>query len=123
MSIKLEFRDGIVYAEISGELTFDIAFQHLRRLEEISENTEPLKELLDFTNCEQISLSSAEINQAAEQGKWLSQSSTYILAICAPTDLHYGLSRMFQTFQELAGNKFEIQIFRDLASAQEWLEK
>ncbi|MGH7562201.1 MAG: hypothetical protein ACRENB_14410 [Gemmatimonadales bacterium] len=34
---------------------------------------------------------------------------------------HYGLSRMFQVYCELEGREFEV--FRDLPSAAEWLDR
>jgi len=43
-------------------------------------------------------------------------------AIVAADDLSYGLSRMYQTWAEIEGQKVQIQVFRSLENAQAWLD-
>ena len=124
MGIRTEFRDGILHAQVSGELTFDQAMQHLREIEQMTEGMEVLRELLDFAECENISLSSDQLRTTVSAGdQSLTRFTRYRLAIYAGDDLHYGLSRMFQIFHEIAKHEIELEIFRDRELALEWLRK
>ena len=42
-------------------------------------------------------------------------------AIVAPSDLAYGLSRMYQTSSQPEALPFEVQVFRDSEAAHKWL--
>jgi hypothetical protein len=48
-------------------------------------------------------------------------SNTARRAVIAPNDFTYGMARMLQTFVELSKNGPYVEVFRDRASALEWL--
>jgi len=44
-------------------------------------------------------------------------------AIIAPKDMGYGLSRMFQTFTDLAKHQAAVRVFRTRDDALEWIDE
>ena len=123
MAIKTEFEDGILHSNVLGELTFEQAMQHLRNIEDIAEKTKILREILDFTECKDISLSSEQLLHTVQAGNEpLKKLSSYRLAIFATSDFQYGLSRMFQIFHENVNSNIEIKIFKNRTSALNWLK-
>jgi hypothetical protein len=48
-------------------------------------------------------------------------SSTSRRAVVAPTPFSFGMARMLQAYVELSKNPLHVRVFRDRASALEWL--
>ena len=42
-------------------------------------------------------------------------------ALLAPKDVDYGMARVFQVFSETESFPLEVEVFRDLNTAQKWL--
>lgn len=104
---------------VVGEKTFD----------EVSDQTltflsgKPSKlTLWDFTSGTVSRLSSQELNEIAKQGEAISSRiENGKAAILAPKDIDYGISRIFQVFSKIENFPLEIEIFRDMNAAQNWL--
>ncbi|XPS85522.1 uncharacterized protein Dvar_35400 [Desulfosarcina variabilis str. Montpellier] len=45
------------------------------------------------------------------------------IAIIAPSDIHYGISRMHDTVAKINKNTYNISVFRDARSALKWLNR
>ena len=77
-------------------------------------------QLWDFSATTQIIVDIDKISAIAEQDKQAVQSLSQIVgALVAPTDLIYGLSRMWQAFAD--DEAIISHIFRDSASAEAWM--
>ena len=96
--------------------------RHLGEIEQMAEETGTVRELIDFSECEGVALSGDQLRMVVVAGnRPLTKFARYRLAIHAEKDVHYGLSRMFETYHEHADYEIELQVFRDRASALEWL--
>jgi len=78
-------------------------------------------EILDLRAVECFGVTSAGLRRLVELDAEYAkqQHAPSRLAIVAPSDLIFGMSRMYQMFSELNPNS--IRVFRDLSDAEEWL--
>lgn len=79
----------------------------------IGDYTEGSSEGLETNDIWQISVESSRLSEFLIGKK---------LAIVLKNDVHYGLGRMWQSFTEIKV-PYEIQLFRDIAEAQDWAGK
>ena len=78
--------------------------------------------LWDFTEGTVASVSSGEVQKIAGLGSNISSKiKGGKAALLAPKDIDFGISRIFQVFSEMRNFPFEIDVFRDMSTAQEWL--
>ncbi|MCK4762108.1 MAG: hypothetical protein KAW12_07905 [Candidatus Aminicenantes bacterium] len=78
--------------------------------------------LWDLTGADVSSLKSDEIRQLAYFVKsYAPPKKTGKTAIVSSKDIAFGFSRMYQTFAGLSGQQVEVQVFRSLEEANEWL--
>ena len=86
-----------------------------------SQNEGPAKfQLWDFSATTQINVDIGLIEKMAAQDKQAAQTiSQLFVALVAPEDLIYGLSRMWQAFAD--DEAIESKIFRDFGNAEIWL--
>ncbi len=62
-----------------------------------------------------------EMEEYARMSEYLPiKYDTVKLAICANSHLTYGMARMFSSLSEIKG--LDIEVFKDLSSAQKWLD-
>lgn len=66
----------------------------------------------------EIMLSTAEVREGAEVAGQLKRQPRRI-AIVAPGNISYGISRIFKVFRE--SNETEFEVFRELDEARRWL--
>jgi len=77
--------------------------------------------LLDFTEVSAMSLTADEIQQLAERDKQLARLLPPItIAVAAPTDVVFGLTRMWEVFAE--GTRWQTRVFRSRTEAEAWLQ-
>jgi hypothetical protein len=86
---------------------------------------EPTKLVLwDFTEGSLASLSSKDLQMIIQRGaQFADRRKGGRTAIACSREVDYGLSRMFQTFASLQHIPFEINVFRNLEEAVEWLNQ
>jgi hypothetical protein len=78
--------------------------------------------LWDFRAGSLSGIASNDLQSIVERGKQFADSRKGgRTAIVCSTDLDYGLGRMFQTFADIDRIPIEINIFRNLDDANEWL--
>lgn len=74
-------------------------------------------QVADFTQVTKFDLSAEDINELAQESVFSPQSRR---ALIVPSDVAYGLARMFGTLRETQG-EIEIGVFRSLEEALEWV--
>ena len=78
-------------------------------------------QILDFSQCTDFELSSDDINSLSQLAINASKiNSNIIMAIIAPTDLVFGMSRIYEVYAEESG--FKIKVFRNKSDAESWVE-
>ena len=78
-------------------------------------------QILDFSQCTDFELSSDDINSLSQLAINASKiNSNIIMAIIAPTDLVFGMSRIYEVYAEESG--FKIKVFRNKSEAESWVE-
>ncbi len=78
-------------------------------------------QLIDRTNCTDFQVSNEEIEKIAAQDIEAAMTNPHmIMAFVCTTDLQYGITRMYQAHVGERG--FLTGLFRDRASAQQWLQ-
>lgn len=78
-------------------------------------------QILDFSQCHNFELSSSDINELSRLAINASKiNPNIIMAIIAPTDLVFGMSRIFEVYAEESG--FNIKVFRDKLEAENWVD-
>ena len=79
-------------------------------------------QLIDRTNCTDFQVSNEDIEKIAAQDIEAAMTNPHIIvAFVSTTDLQYGITRMYQAHVGERG--FLTGLFRDRASAQQWLEE
>jgi len=80
--------------------------------------------LWDIREGSLVSLSSNDLQMIVKRGaQFADRRRGGRTAIVCSKDLDYGLSRMFQAFASLQHIPFEIDVFRNLEEAREWLNE
>jgi len=78
--------------------------------------------IVDRSNCTEYCLTAEDVRIISEQDKGASRINRNITIIfVSPTDLQYGMSRMWQAYTTETG--FQSKIFKDRESAEEWMKE
>jgi hypothetical protein len=107
----------LVYTVFSGDVNNADVIEHLRSLLADPRFDSSMPELVDLRGVTSVSASSEMIPASA---RWPLHSSYARRAVVAPTDLLYGLARMYQSYRDDTGQA-QLQIFRTIPPALEWL--
>ena len=77
--------------------------------------------LVDFTDAAAFDVEAARMQALVDLDLQLAKKVRcgFLVAVAAPGDLQYGMSRMWQTLAEVTG--FEIMVFRNQCDAMAWL--
>ena len=79
-------------------------------------------QIFDSSAVTDIKIDTADIRQLAEQDRSALKSLSRIaIAIVAPADIQYGLSRMWQAFSHTDEGNLQTGVFRDMQQAENWL--
>ena len=79
-------------------------------------------QVIDRTECREYNVSDEEVQEIADIDIAAAKTNpNIIIAVIAPTDMQYGVSRVWQVY--VAESKFLTEVFRDRASADKWLKK
>ena len=74
----------------------------------------------DYTEVQRINMSNAEVILVAEKDKQVATiNRSLVIAIAAPQDIIFGLSRMFEAYAQETG--WDINVFRTRQEAQKWI--
>ena len=114
--------DGIgIECTILGDATLD---KILKAAEEVySEEYITIQkyQIIDFTECTSFQLSSDDMRAIVEVDIEVSKSNPdIIIAIVAPDDIAFGMSRVYEAYAEETG--FRIKVFRDKKESRLWIQ-
>jgi len=108
-----------IQTRCTGNVTFDEVVDHFRVLEQDPECPERLDVLLDLTNLTSIPNADQLTGVSDAIGRTLEKVRFDACAIVAPTDLLFGVSRVFEV---LAEGRFRMtRTFRRFNEAESWL--
>ena len=108
----------MVTSQATGRLTDEELRQHQWQLRQDPTFDRTFRQLVDWTAITAMAVTPAGLRQLARYP--LFQQGTP-RAVAAPTDVLYGLARMFQTLRNRQGDN--IAVFRHLRLAQAWLDQ
>ena len=123
ITYRIDHSRKLIVAAGYGTLTDQDVFGYERETVAL-EGIVGYDELLDMTHVTQLDVTSVDrvqelANLAASKDVPTAKSR---IAVVAPTDVLYGLGRMFQTYRELVpGNVKQVRIFRTMAEALKFL--
>jgi len=113
----IDTQHGIVYSKATGVLDRAAVLDHMDRLSQHPEFRPEFNQLLDFRETTKVELTAEQV-QVLAMRKIFSERSKR--AFVVSSDLQFGLSRVFEAYRNLAGEK-GISIFREMAGALSWL--
>ena len=124
MPVQIKYIQGGIGIEfiLSGDVT---GVEIIAANKEIYyyDNLSQLKyKFIDKSTCTEYCVTGEELKIIAEQDKKASKINRNITVVfVSPTDLQYGMSRMWQVYAAETG--FQSKIFNDRKSAEEWIRE
>ena len=120
MPHKIETKEGIIHVVFSGRITTEEVLLLGRELAELEASLDTaLGRLTDWSAAESTDLHFRDIEGFARVRRQTKLKNAIRSALVAPTDVHFGLSRIFQALND--NPQITIAVFRDRPSATEWL--
>ncbi len=116
---RIDGTQKIIYTSCTGEVKMNEIVDHFRELVHDPACPERLNVLLDLTAAKNFPTTDQLERISDEIGKSRARVQFDACAIVAPTDLMFGLMRMFEVFTE--GKFIKTRTFRDVSKAQRWL--
>src|SRR5260370_29810796 len=114
----IDAQHGIVYSKANGVLGRAKALDHMDRLSAHPEFRPEFNQLFDFRQVAKVELTPKQVRVLAMRKIFCERSKR---AFVVSSDLQFGLSRVFEAYRNLAGEK-GIRIFREMGEALSWLE-
>ena len=115
--IDVEHR--LVRTNLWGEITLDELTVNQERTKDDPAFDPAFFQLADLQELTVINLTALEVQAYASYSPFVPEARR---ALVAPGDVAYGLGRMYSTFRQFISPNDQIRIFRDLKSAEEWLD-
>jgi hypothetical protein len=113
----IDTQQRIVFSKATGVFGRVEAVDHMTRLLSHPDFRPEFNQLADFREIAELALSNADIKDLARQTVFSASSKR---AFVVASDLQFGLSRMFGTFRQMAGEP-GIMTFKSMAEALSWL--
>ncbi|MFN7992801.1 MAG: STAS/SEC14 domain-containing protein [Bryobacteraceae bacterium] len=117
---RIDATRGVIYTRCIGQVTLNEVLSHLRELAQDPACPDRLHVLLDLSECTSIPESGQLQDITGQIGKVSSRVRFGRCAIVAPTDVLFGMSRMFGVFAE--GWFQEVGVFRTREEVGLWPE-
>ena len=123
MPIKIEIIDNkYLLGCYSGKINPDVIVNVRTEVDKDDRIKVTKHHLIDLTNITQVDLSSKDIKAVAVLNKiFIQKLQNVAVAIVAPTDLTFGLARMWEAYVGCEG--IETFITRNRDSAEEWINE
>ena len=123
VEIEIDSKAGVVVRRVIGMLSLDDVKESLKALYEHPGFRAGMNAIWDFREGDAAQLTADEIkeivNYVAQQTE--RRGSGYRVAIVAPRDVNFGISRMFQTYgRDLP---FELKVCRKAEEALRWINE
>jgi hypothetical protein len=120
ISYEIDRERGLIWTRCIGVSTLEEVLAHfgeLRSQPNLPEGMDVLLDLSEMTNAperDQLRSVAGEVKDLTPKLRWGA------IAIVAPTDLLFGMSRMFGIFSE--GHFADTGVFRTIGEAERWLD-
>jgi hypothetical protein len=111
---------SVLYLKASGAITDEEAISYAQKVAADASIPSGRLELADFSEANLAALSAEALRRVASvfQRHDVDPGNSRV-ALVVSGDLGFGLARMYQAFR--SESAIELRVFRDLASAREWL--
>jgi len=106
---------GLVVTRLWGRLTDEDLIDHQQRLRTDPEFDPGFRQFADFSDVEETTIAPEVIRELARTNPWGAGARR---AMLAPSDLLFGLARMFEMLDE---HLDEVRVFRNADEARAWL--
>ena len=116
ISYEIDQRERLVTSRLSGVVTNEEVRDHNEKLRADPEFDPGYRQLIDLSGITEVRVTTPTVSSAA-QDQYFAPGSRR--AFVAPTDVTFGLARMFALYAESGGHT--IEVFRDRKKAEEWL--
>lgn len=106
----------------SGAMDGDTLIDYYRRLREHADFANDLDEVFDLSAVDELTLDARDIARFSVLTEPFTRLDPPVrIAIIAPHDAAFGLSRMYEMLQ--TGSSNELRVFRDRDAAERWIER
>ena len=118
--MEVTLRNGIVHIKAASKIAWQDVASMGRSVRAFEEQlpTAPDR-ILDLSDCTGVDLDFTEVGRFAEMRSRIQLANPVRLAVIAPSDLNFGVARMFQTL--VSNPMIEFRIFRAPAEAMAWI--
>jgi hypothetical protein len=114
ITYRIDVAKRMVYAEASGVLSRQEIVEQVKAIGSDERYGPSFSSLADYSKVTELQLTTADVKAIASASPQGSRR-----AVVMPTDLLYGMARMYEVFAAEAGT--DVRAFRTLAEAEEWL--
>ncbi len=124
MAIEIQYIDDGIGIEIiaTGVVTGEEIIEAHKEIYSKTNLKKQKYQIIDRTHCEEYQVSSAEVQRIADIDNTAAKTNpNIIMALISPTDVQFGMSRMWEAF--IGDSTFVTQVFRDRKRADEWVNK
>jgi hypothetical protein len=122
LDLKFIDNDSGIICNIIGAVTLDDFLQAAKTAYTVEKIKKQKYQIIDFTRCTEFNLTPADMREIAQLDKTVAlQKNDILIALIAPTDLAYGMTRIYYAYAE--ASSLGIQIFRSREQADEWIHK
>jgi len=118
VQFEIDKSKRLVMSTASYEVTFNDMKKHRDALLAHPDFNPEFDGVFHFTDTASLKMSSAEIREIAARTGF---SKTSRRAIVAPTDMLFGMSRMYETYYSMLEHPAQIHVFDNLEAALQWL--
>jgi len=118
--VTIEKDKGLIQTAASGRVTGDDLIDYYGRLRRHPDFRSNLNEIFDTTLVEAIDVTADDIRRlSGVTEEFTKRGSPVKVAVVAPGDLPFGLSRMYELLQSQSMNV--LKVFRERAAAEAWM--
>jgi len=122
VDIKVVNEKNAYYLGFKGKVTLDDIKFGVKKIYSEEEIYLRKYQIIDFSETTAVDVSSSDVKEVVSMNKeGLRLNSDFKLAIVAPTDLLFGMSRIYKAYGESIG--FKISVFRDKENSELWLQR
>jgi hypothetical protein len=114
---KIDKERKLVMSTASGVVTLADGLAHQDKLSKEPDFDPSFSQLVDLTHVTRLEFSSADVRRLAQKSSFLVDSRR---AVLVNSDFVFGLSRMYEVFRDISGEK-GILVFRNLEEALDWV--
>jgi hypothetical protein len=115
--IAIDAARGLVIVTVTGELSDETLLEIPAALHANPELRPESSLLVDLSGAEGRRVTSAGVRRLAEQPLYFAKSSRR--AVVVPSDLGFGVARMYDLLRDASGGG--VRVYRDRAEAEAWL--